>query len=80
MKHMALPDTACPGLLWKPLDAAIGRLLAPYCPDGHHGNNQQNNDAKCTLFAGLFDGHRNVAVLYCAHRQMVEVCGFHESH
>ena len=80
MKHMALPDTACPGLLWKPLDAAIGRLLAPYRPGGRHGNNQQNNDAKCTLFAGLFDGHRDVAVLYRTHRQMVEVCGFHESH
>jgi|LakMenEpi03Aug12_release.lakeMendotaPanAssembly.Ray.scaffolds.fasta_scaffold3642706_1 hypothetical protein len=77
---MALPDTACPRLLWKPLDAAIGQLLAPYRPGSRHGNNQQNNDAKCTLFAGLFDGHRDVAVLYRAHRQMVEVCGFHESH
>ena len=25
--HVAFPDAACPGLLWKPLDAAIGRLF-----------------------------------------------------
>ncbi len=64
-----------------PLEAT-GRChrVAPYRPGGRHGNNQQNNDAKCTLFAGLFDGHRDVAVLYRTHRQMVEVCGFHESH
>ena len=29
-KHVASPDAACPGLHWKPLDAAIGQLLAPY--------------------------------------------------
>ena len=33
----ALPDSACPGLLRKPLDTAIGRLLAPYRPDGRQG-------------------------------------------
>jgi hypothetical protein len=47
---------------------------------GRHGNNQQNGDAKCTLFAGHFDGHRNAAVLYRAHCLMEEVCGFHKSH
>jgi hypothetical protein len=26
---MALPDVACPGLLQKPLDTAIGQLRAP---------------------------------------------------
>ncbi len=29
-KHVASPNPACPGLLQKPLDAAIRRLLAPY--------------------------------------------------
>jgi hypothetical protein len=43
---------------------SIGRLLAPYCPGGQQGDNQQNNDAKCTHFAGRFDGHRNAAVQY----------------
>ncbi len=76
-KHVALPNAACPGLLRKPLDAAIGRLLAPYRPSGRHGDNQQNDDAKCTLFAGRFDGHHDAAVLYRAHLQMVEVSRFH---
>jgi hypothetical protein len=79
-KHVASPDAACPGLHRKPLDAAIGRLLAPYRPGGRHGDNQQNDDAKCTHFAGHFDGHRDAAVLYRAHRLMEEVRGFHKSH
>ena len=77
--HAALPNAACPRLHWKPLDAAIGRLLAPYRPGGHHGDNQQNNDAKCTLFAGHFDGHRDAAVLSRAHCPMEEIRGFHKS-
>ena len=28
----------------KPLNAAIGWLLSPYCPGDHQGDNQQNND------------------------------------
>ena len=31
---VALPNAACPGLLKKPLDAVIRRLLAPYRPGG----------------------------------------------
>jgi hypothetical protein len=61
-KHVALPNVAYPGLLWKPLDTAIGRLLTPYCPGGQQGHNQQNDDAKYTYFTGQFDGHRNAAV------------------
>ncbi len=53
------PNSAWPGLHWKPLDTAIGQLLAPYCPGGRQGNNQHNDDAKRTLFAGRFDGHRD---------------------
>ncbi len=44
--QMASPNAACPGLLRKPLDAAIGQLLAPYCPSGRQGNSKQNNDKK----------------------------------
>ena len=52
------------GLLWKPLDAAIGQLLAPYCLGGRQGDSKQNNDVICTHFAGRFDGHCDAAVLY----------------
>jgi hypothetical protein len=39
---VALPDAACPGLLRKPLDTAIGWLLAPYHPIGCQGDSKQN--------------------------------------
>ena len=39
----ASSDAAWPGLHRKPLHAAIGWLLTPYCPSGSQGNNQQNN-------------------------------------
>jgi len=77
---VTLPNAACPGLHQKPLDAAIRQLLAPYRPSGRQGNNQQNDNAKCTHFAGRFDGHRDVAAGYQAHRPMKEVHGFHKSH
>ncbi len=47
--QMALPNVACPGLLRKPLDAGIGRLLAPYCPSGRQGNRQTNNNQQIHL-------------------------------
>ena len=72
------PDLAWPGLHRKPLDAAIGQLLAPYCPGGRQGNNQQNNNAKCTHFAVHFDSHHDVATQYCTHCLMEEVRGFHK--
>jgi len=37
-KHVASPDAACPELHQKPLDAAIGQLLALYHPGGRHGD------------------------------------------
>ena len=77
---MALPDAGCPELHRKPLDAAIGRPLTPYHPGGRHGDNQQNDNAKCTLFAGNFDGYRDAAVLYRAQCLMEEVRGFHKSY
>jgi hypothetical protein len=48
-KHVALPDATCPRLHRKPLDAAIRQLLALYRPNGCQGDNQQNDDAKCTI-------------------------------
>jgi hypothetical protein len=41
--HAASPNAACPGLLRKPLDAAIGQLLAPYRPGGCQGDSKQYN-------------------------------------
>ncbi len=32
-----LPNVAHPGLHLKPLEATIGQVPAPYCPDGRHG-------------------------------------------
>jgi hypothetical protein len=75
-----LPDAACLGLHWKPLDAAIGQLLAPYRLGGHQGDSKQNNDVLCTHFDGHFDGHRDAAVLYRVYRPMEEIQGFHISH
>ena len=49
------PDVACPGLHHKPLDATIGRILTLYCPGGCQRDSKQNNDEKCTNFAGRFD-------------------------
>ena len=69
-----------PGLLWKPLDAAIRRLLTPYFPGSRQGNNQQNHNVKYPPFAGHFDGHGGALVLYRALRPMEEVHGFPKSH
>ena len=78
--HAASPDAACLGLHRKPLDAAIGRLLAPYRLGGHQGDSQQNNDVIFTHFDGHFGGHRDAVVLYRVHRLMEEIQGFDKSH
>ena len=67
---MALPNAACPGLYRKPLDAAIGQLLAPYRPGGRQGHSKQNIDVKCVHFADRFGGCGGAPVLQ----------GFHKSH
>ena len=59
---------------------AIRQLLAPCRPGGSHDVNQQNKDAKCTLFGCHLDGHCDAAVLYRAHRLVEEVRGIHKSH
>jgi hypothetical protein len=51
-----------------------------YWPNGRQGDNQQNDNAKHTCFAGRFDGHRNAPVRYREHHPMEEVCGFQRSH
>jgi len=75
---MAMPNAACPGLYRKPLDAAIGQLLTPYCPGGRQGHNK-NDNAQCTYFADPFDGCGGATKLYRAHCPMKEVQGFHKS-
>ena len=77
--HAASSDAACPELHRKPLDAAIGRLLAPYRLGSRQGDSKQNNKILCTHFDGHFDGHRDAAALYCAHCPMEEVNGFHKA-
>ncbi len=42
--HAALPDGGCPEPYWKPLNAAIGGLLTPYCSRGRQDDNQPHND------------------------------------
>ena len=79
MIHAASPNAACPGLLRKPLDAAIGLLLTPYRPGGRQGNSKQYKDVICTHFDGRFNGHRDAVVLYRMHLPMEEVQGFHMS-
>ncbi len=44
-------DEQGPGLSYKPLNAAIGQLLAPYRPGGRQGDSKQNEDVKCVHFA-----------------------------
>ena len=35
-----------PGLHLKPMDTTIGQVFAPYCPGGHQGCRQNNDDGK----------------------------------
>ena len=67
--HGASPDAACSGLLRKPLDAAIGWLLAPY------GWQQTKQRCNMNPLDGRFDGHCDAAVIYRAHRPLEEVHG-----
>ena len=49
----ASTDGAHPGLQSKPMDAAIGRVPAPYRPDGRHGRRLRSKTKK-TLTKNLF--------------------------
>ncbi len=70
---MALPNAACPGLLQKPLAAAIGQLLAPYHPSSHQSNSKQNDDEKMYLKDWPFDGRGGAPVQYRVHCPKEEV-------
>jgi len=77
----ASPDEGGPGLSYKPLNSAIGLLLAPYRPGGRQGDNQHNDEQNAPPpFAVHFDGRGDVAVRYRSHHPMEEVRGFHKSH
>jgi hypothetical protein len=54
------PDKAHPGLHSKPLDAAIGRVPAPYCPDSSHGRPQ--NIKKTQLLTSNYGTFRALVV------------------
>ncbi len=76
--HAASPNAAWPGLYRKPLDAAIGWLLALYCPGGRQGDSKQNKDAKmyplCWPFwwpswcGGTIPGVAFIKATKCRHR------------
>jgi hypothetical protein len=68
------------GLLKKPLNATIRKLLPLYRPGGRQGDSKKNDDAKYPPFAGHFDGRGGAPVLYCAHQPMEVVRGFPKSH
>ena len=53
----ASPNRAQPWLHTEPLDVAIGRLLAPYCPSCRHGHQWQQHTkqkANCVFFLVRF--------------------------
>jgi hypothetical protein len=62
------PNKAHPGLHSKPLDAAIGWVPAPYCPDSGHGQririNTQNTN-KTQLLASNYDYGTFRALVVC---------------
>jgi hypothetical protein len=68
------------GYSGKPLDAAMGQLLAPYHPSSRQANSKQNNDKKWTNFDGHFDVCGGALVQYHVHLLMENVQGFGRSH
>jgi len=38
-----------------PLDATIGRVFAPYCPNGHHGHQLWRKKSSCGVVKSLFE-------------------------
>ena len=70
----ASPNLACPGLLRKPLDAGIGRYLLRITPATTWATGKQATINKYTNKAGHFDVHGDVAVRYCAHCPIEQVC------
>jgi hypothetical protein len=56
---------------------ATTRSVSPRRPPGRQSTQREWN---MYHFAGRFNGHHNVVVLYNAHHPMEEVRGFHKSH
>jgi hypothetical protein len=78
--QIALPNVACPGLLRKPLDAALGNYLLPITPAATRATGKQTTINKYTYKAVCFDGHVDAPVRNPAHCPMEEVQGFTRSH
>ncbi len=74
--QVASPNTAWPGLHQTPLEAAMERLLTPYCPGSCQGDSKQNNNVKCSNFVGCFDGRGGATVVYRTNCPMEEIHGF----
>ena len=51
----ASPSTAGLGLPEMPLDAAIGQVVAPYCPSGRHGHRFWRKKSSCGVVKLLFE-------------------------
>jgi len=49
------PSAAGLGLPEMPLDAAIGRLFAPYCPNGRHGHQFWRIKLSCGVVISLIE-------------------------
>ena len=73
--HAVSPDAACPWLLWKkPLDAAIGQLLAPYHPGSRQGDSKQNNSAKCVCWPFRWLWRCEMSFRYCDYLRLWNFC------
>ncbi len=75
----ASPNAACPGLLWKQLDAGIENYLLRIAPAATRATGKQTTNNKYTFKAGHFDGHSDVPVRNRAHRPTEEVQGLLEA-
>jgi hypothetical protein len=58
----------------------IGQVSTVYCPSGHQGHIQNNDDEKHTYFASHSDGHGDAPVSYCMHHSIEKVHRFNGSH
>jgi hypothetical protein len=76
--HTALPDAAFQGYTGSHWMPSLVNYLLRIAPATAMAT-AKKKDVTCTHFDGRFDGHRDAAVLYRAHRPMEEVHGFIKS-
>jgi hypothetical protein len=62
----ALPNAACSGLLWKPLDATSGKYLLRIAPAAARATANEMTMEKCTKKTCHFDGRDGASVGYRA--------------